>query len=81
MHLGASDGTEVVHGGFGGGDPHHAFHVGDGDEERSVGIAGTEEGIDLEHRATGIAGVDARAVVDDPLEDRQRPDPHATMLA
>jgi hypothetical protein len=28
-----------------------------------------------------IARVDARAVVDDSLEDRQRAEPHATMLA
>jgi hypothetical protein len=29
----------------------------------------------------GVARVDAGAVVDDPLEHRQGPEPHATMLA
>ena len=68
-------------GGLGRGEPDHPFHVGDGHEERSVGVAGPQERIDLEDGSTGVAGIDAGAVVDDPLEHRQRPDPHATMLA
>ena len=59
----------------------HAFEVGDRDEQRPVGVALAQQRVDLEYRMGGVARVDARAVVDDPLEDRQRPESHATMLA
>ena len=40
-----------------------------------VGVAGPQQGVDLERGPAGRRGVDAR-VVDDALEDRQRTDPH-----
>ena len=58
----------------------HALEVGDRDEQRTVGVALAQDRVDLEHRVGRIARVDARAVIDDSLEDRQRPQPHATML-
>ena len=67
--------------GVGGLEADHPLEVGDRDEQRAVGVAFAQQRVDLEHRMGRIARVDARAVVDDPLEDRQRPQPHATMLA
>ncbi len=57
-----------------------ALEVCDRDEQWTIGVALPQEGVDLQHRVGGIAWIDARAVIDDSLEDRQRPEPHATML-
>lgn len=81
MDFGPTRAAQLVHRSLGGRNPDHALHVGDRDQEGSVGVAGAEERVDLEYGATGFPRIDARAVVDDPLEDRQGPDPHATMLA
>ena len=81
VDLGTARAAQFADGGLSGGEADHPLHVGDGDEERSVGVSGPQERIDLEDGATGVTGIDAGAVVDDPLEHRQRPDPHATMLA
>ena len=66
---------------FGGVEADHALEFGDRDEQWAVGVALAQQGVDLQYRMGGITRVDARAVIDDPLEDRQRPEPHATMLA
>jgi hypothetical protein len=58
-----------------------ALEVGDRDEQWTVGVALPQHRVDLEHRMGRIAWVDARALIDDSLEDRQRSEPHATMLA
>jgi len=81
VHFGTARRSEVVHRSLGGCDSDHPLDVGHGDEKRTVGIPGAQERIDFEDGPTRIARIDARAVVDDSLEDRQRPDPHATMLA
>ena len=60
---------------------HHAFEVGDRNEQRTIGVAVSQHGVDLEHWMGWIAVVDADAVVDDSFEDRQCPHAHATMLA
>ncbi len=57
-----------------------ALEVGDRDEQWTVGVALPQQRIDLQHRVGGIARIDTRAVIDDSLEDRQRSEPHATML-
>jgi hypothetical protein len=59
----------------------HALEFGDRDEQWAVGVALAQQGVDLQYRMGGITRVDARAVIDDPLEDRRCPEPHATMLA
>lgn len=59
----------------------HTLDVRDRDEQRTVGIAVTQERVDLEHRVGGIARVEADAVVDDSFEDGEGADPHAGMLA
>ena len=59
----------------------HALEIGDRDEQWAVRVALAQQRVDLQHRMGRITGVDARAVIDDPLEDRQCPEPHATMLA
>ena len=59
----------------------HALVVGHGHEQRAVGIAVADEGVDHERGVGAISGVSAVAVVHDPLEHRQRDDPHATILA
>lgn len=81
VHLGAPRRSEVVNGGLGGCDSDHPLDVGHGDEKGTVGIPGAQERIDLEDGSARITRIHARAVVDDSLEDRQRSDPHATMLA
>ena len=81
VHLGPPGRPEFVNGGLGGRETDHPLDVGHGDQEGTVGIPGTEECVDLEYGSARIARIDARAVVDDSFEDRQRPDPHATMLA
>ncbi len=59
----------------------HADEVGHGDEERSgIDVAGAGHGIDLEDRPARVGAVDRVAVVDDPLEDRQGPDPHTVRM-
>jgi hypothetical protein len=60
-------------------DTDHAFEVGNRDEQRPVGVALAQQRVDLEHRMRRIVAVDASAVVDDSLEDRQRSQSHATM--
>ncbi len=59
----------------------HALVIGHGDEQRAVGVAVADEGVDDEGRVPRFRGVGAVAVVHDPLEHRQRHDPHATILA
>ena len=81
MHLGATGPAEFAHAGFGGFEAEDPFEIGDRDEQRAVGVTFSQYCVDLEYRMSRVAGVDARAVVDDPLEDRQCPQPHATMLA
>lgn len=81
MHLGAPRRSEVVNRGLGGRETDHPLDVGHGDQKGAVGIPGADERIDLEYGSARISRIDARAVVDDSLEDRQGPDPHATMLA
>jgi hypothetical protein len=58
----------------------HPFEVGDRDEQRPVRVSLAQQCIDFQHGVHRIAGVKADAVVDDPLEHRQRAQPHATML-
>jgi hypothetical protein len=79
--LGASGPAELRDTRVGGVESEHSLEIGDRNEQWSVGVTLSEDGIDLEHRVHRIGRVDARAVVDDSLEDRQRPEPHATMLA
>lgn len=51
--------------------PDHGGVLGHGQKERTVvGIAGSEHGLDFEHRPSGIGPVDGPTVVDDVLEDR-----------
>ncbi len=59
----------------------HALDVGDGNEQGPVRVAFPHHGVDLEHGMRGIPRVEADAVIDDSLEDRQRAHSHATMLA
>ena len=59
----------------------HALEIGDRDEQRTVGVALPHHRVDLQDRMGRVARVDARAVIHDPLEDRQRPESHETMLA
>ena len=73
VHLGPSGPAQLSEAGLGRREPDHPFEVGDGDEQGAVGITLPDHGVHLEHRTGRIPGVDARAVVDDPLEDRQRP--------
>jgi hypothetical protein len=79
--LGATRAAELGHARLRGLEAHDAFEVGDRDQQWSVGVAVSQHRVDLEDRVRRIPRVDARAVVDDPLEDRQRPEPHETMLA
>ncbi len=79
--LGASGSAELGDTHVGGVESEHPLEVGDRDEQWSVGVTLSEHGVDLEHRVHRIGRVDARAVVDDSLEDRQCTEPHATMLA
>jgi len=58
----------------------HAFVVGDGYEERAVGVAVAHERVDLECGAAGVAAVDAPAVVDDAFEDRRGADAHRVIM-
>jgi hypothetical protein len=81
VHLGPAGPAELSDAGLGRFEAEYSFEVGDRHEERSVGVARPEDGVDPEHGVSGITRVDARAVVDDPFEDRQRPQSHATMLA
>jgi hypothetical protein len=81
VRLGATRSAQFADARFGDLEAEHALEVGDRDEQGPVRVAGPEDRVDLEHRVRGIARVDAGAVVDDPLEHRQRPQPHATMLA
>jgi hypothetical protein len=58
----------------------HGPVLGHREQERTrlgVGVAGAQQGVDLERGTAGVRRVDARAVVDDPLEHRQRTYPHA----
>ena len=64
-----------------GGESDHAFVVGHRHEEWAVSIAGADDRVDDERGVADIGGVGAMAVVHDPLEHRQRHDPHATILA
>lgn len=59
----------------------HAFEIGDGNEQRAVGVAVAQQRVDFEYRMGGIARIDARAVIDDSLEDRKCSQSHPTMLA
>ncbi len=81
MYLGATCTPELADAGLRRVETDHAFEVRYRYEERTVGVALSEQRVDFEHRMRGMGGVDARAVIDDPLEHRQRPEPHATMLA
>ena len=46
----------------------------------AVGVALPQQRIYLQHRVGGIPRIDARAVIDDSLEDGQGAEPHVTML-
>jgi hypothetical protein len=81
VRLGASRPTQFAHARLRDLEPEHALEIGDRDQQGPIRIARAQQRIDLEHRMRRIAWVDAGAVVDDPLEHRQRPEPHATMLA
>jgi hypothetical protein len=52
----------------------HSLVVRDGDEQRTVGVAVSQDGIYFENRPGRIPFVDAHAVVDDSLEHGQRTD-------
>ena len=80
MRFGAAGAAELAECGVRRVEADHAFEVGDRDEQRAVGVSFAEQRVDFEHRVRGIAGVDAGAVIDDPLEDGQRAHSHATML-
>lgn len=57
--------------------PGHADEVGDGDEQRPVvGIARSQDGVDLEHGPARVRTVDRVAVIDDPFEDGDGDDAH-----
>jgi hypothetical protein len=79
--LGTAGAAELGHARSGRVEADHAFEVGNRDEQGAVGVAVAEYRVDLEDGPARITGIDAGAVVDDPLEDRKRSQPHATMLA
>ena len=81
VRLGTTGAAELADARPGRLEPDHAFEVGDGDEQGTVGVAVAQYRVDFEDRPGRITGIDAGAVVDDPLEDRKRSQPHATMLA
>ena len=81
MGLGSSAPAELLHARVSRVEADHALELGDRDEQWAVGVALAQQCVHLQHRMDGITGVDARAVIDDSLEDRQCPEPHATMLA
>jgi hypothetical protein len=81
VYLGAARTPELAQTGVRRVETDHAFDLRHRDEQWAVGVALTEQCVDFEHGMGRIGGLDARAVVDDPLEHRQRPEPHATMLA
>jgi len=62
-------------------EPEHALEVGDGHQQRSVGISFAQDRVDLENGMGGVVRIDARAVVHDPFEHRQGAQSHSTMLA
>ena len=70
-----------MHEGIGRVNAEHVLEVGDGNEQWSVGITFTQHCVNLEYGPRGIARVQADAVMDDALKDRQGAYPHATMLA
>lgn len=45
-----------------------------------IGVTRTEQCLDLERRTARLGDVHAAAVVDDPFEDGERPDAHASVL-
>ena len=58
---------------------HHHAVLGRAEQQRAglgVGVTRPEDGVDLQRRPAGRGRVEAHAVVDDPLEDGQRPYPH-----
>ena len=81
MGLGPSAPAELPDARVGRVEADHALELGDRDEQWAVGVALAQQCVHLQHRMDRITGVDARAVIDDPLEDRQCSEPHATMLA
>jgi hypothetical protein len=58
----------------------HSLEVGDGDQQRSVGISVAHHRIEHQLRVGRVGGVEAVAVVHDALEDRRRQDPHLRIL-
>jgi hypothetical protein len=81
VSFGAPDATQLAYERVRGVDTDHVLEIRDRDEQRAVGIAGAQEGVDFEHGACRIARVDADAVVHNSFEHGQGADPHATMFA
>ncbi len=52
----------------------------DGQQHRTVSVAVAQQRVHLEHRVLWSTRVAEEAVVDDPLEDGRRPDPHASFV-
>jgi len=55
----------------------HGDVIGNGQQQRStIGIAATQERVDLEHGTLRVGGIDHPAVVDDVFEHRESSDAH-----
>lgn len=79
-NLGTSLGSELGDVPLGPGEPEHALQLGHREQQRTVGVAGAQHGVDLEHRSARVGGVEARAVVHDAFEHGGHEDAHGVIM-